>query len=203
MPGSLYGLVVCGGASSRMGTDKGLLVYHDKPQQYHIYQILDTICDRVFLSCNNTQFANILPGYDAIPDSTEFENIGPMAALLTAFSHYPEKDFLVVGCDYPFLTKQSLKLFIETLSKKSLASAFYNNHHRYEPLLAWYSCTSASLLKNHFERGEYSLQEFLRAHTAEKYQPDDQQVMKSVDTYDEFQQVKLFFEDLKPKKEND
>ena len=180
-----------------MGMEKGLLVYHDQPQQYYTYEMLAAMCDQVFLSCNQNQFAKIQSGHRVIQDNPEFENIGPMAALLTAFSHYPEKDFLVVGCDYPFLTRQILIRFVETLSKKSLVAAFYNHDHRYEPLLAWYSSASATLLKNYFERGEYSLQQFLRLENAEKYEPKDQRIMKSVDTYDEFQQAKLFFENLK------
>jgi len=201
--GGIYGLVVCGGRSSRMGTDKGLLVYHDRPQQYHVYEMLNTICDRVFLSCNKTQFANILPGYAALEDDAEFANIGPMAALLTAFFHHPEKDFLIVGCDYPFLKKKTLQHFVDTLSKKSLAAAFYNTDHKYEPLLAWYSLASANILKNYFNCGKYSLQQFLNEEAAEKYRPEEPTAMKSVDTYDEFQRVKLFFENLKNERKND
>ncbi|MBK8495728.1 MAG: NTP transferase domain-containing protein [Chitinophagaceae bacterium] len=35
-----YGLVLCGGNSSRMGTDKSMLQYYDKPQRYHVYDML-------------------------------------------------------------------------------------------------------------------------------------------------------------------
>ncbi|WP_149239913.1 molybdenum cofactor guanylyltransferase [Dyadobacter sp. 32] len=192
-----YGLVLCGGMSERMGTEKGLLVYHDRPQQYHVYKMLDPICERVYICCNKNQSENILPGYEIMEDKSEYENIGPMAALLTAYSLYPEKDFLVIGCDYPFLGMETLELFMKAIPKKQVASAFYNSEQRYEPLLAWYSSQCASLLQGCFRRGEYALQQFLRSQHAEKYTPNNPATMTSIDTFEQFQQARLLIEKLK------
>ena len=52
---ALYGLIMCGGKSSRMGTDKSRIVYQQKEQQYHVYQMLQTFCEKVFISCNAEQ----------------------------------------------------------------------------------------------------------------------------------------------------
>ena len=65
-----------------------------------------------------------------------YKNIGPMAALLTAFVQYPQADLLVTGCDYPFISGKDVKEFLTSVKEKKIATAFYNNEQQlYEPLL--------------------------------------------------------------------
>lgn len=181
-----YGLVVCGGNSSRMGYDKGSIIYHEKPQKYHLYEILQMFCDKVFISCNSNQLNKAEKGYMTLTDLPCYENKGPMAALLTAFTHYPENNFLVTGCDYPFISKEEIGKFLKTITKEKEAAAFYNaGDDLYEPLLAWYSCKSFDLLKKLFTEGNYSLQCFLRSINADKYIPADRFSVISADTPDD------------------
>lgn len=187
---ALYGLVVCGGLSSRMGEDKSLLTYHDQPQRYHVYDLLEGLCEKVFISCSNQQLTGMREGYEVLTDDREFENVGPMAAVLTAFSRYPENDFVVIGCDYPFLTLSALEQFLESRSNDQIAAAFYNRSRRYEPLIAWYASACAPLLMADFQKGAFSLQQFLISQNAEKYQPEKEEFMKSIDTYHDFLKAK-------------
>lgn len=188
MKKELYGLVVCGGQSTRMGTDKSLLDYHGKPQRYYVYEMLEWICDKVFISCNSNQYDTITAPYATLTDLPVYENIGPMAALLTAFDNYPEHDFLVVGCDYPYLTNKDLKEFIKSIQGEKIASAFYHQDNAlYEPLLAWYSQKSGTEIRRRFTEKQYSLQHFLRELNAEKYEPVRPKNIVSVDTPEEYQ----------------
>jgi molybdopterin-guanine dinucleotide biosynthesis protein A len=186
----VYGLVVCGGKSTRMGSDKAFLVYHQKPQCYHLADILgkddQPLCTRVVISCNENQINLISQDYDPLPDLSQYRNSGPIASLLTAFHAHPANDFLVIGCDYPFIEGKDLSEFLETIQEDSLVAAFYNSEHKYEPLLAWYSHKCAPLLKNFYKSGQNSLQHFLRENSAEKYRPENQLIMRSVDTPSEF-----------------
>jgi hypothetical protein len=70
-----YGLVVCGGNSSRMGSDKSMLIYYEKPQRYHVYQMLQPFCEKVFISCNEKQATAIEDGYNILADDPSFKNI--------------------------------------------------------------------------------------------------------------------------------
>ena len=51
----IMGLVLAGGRSQRMGMDKGMLQYHGKPQREYLYEQLEPICSRVFLSIRPEQ----------------------------------------------------------------------------------------------------------------------------------------------------
>lgn len=180
---NIYGLIVCGGNSTRMGKDKSLLTYHGKQQRYHMYDILQSLCEKTFLSCNRLQQDSVNHEYQTLVDLKRYESIGPMAALLTAFERFPERDFLVAGCDYPFLTTRDLIDFFRVFKKKDVAAAFYNpDEELYEPLLAWYSHQSADGLKEMFKQKQYSLQYFLRSVNAKRYFPENTIAITSVDT---------------------
>ena len=101
-----------------MGADKSMLVYYDKPQRYHVYETLKSACERVFISCNKSQLTEISSDYETLADLPRYENIGPIAALLTAFDQYPDKDFLAIGCDYPFITVKDIKDFLRSAKER-------------------------------------------------------------------------------------
>ncbi|HEV7381429.1 MAG TPA: molybdenum cofactor guanylyltransferase [Dyadobacter sp.] len=188
----LYGLVVCGGQSQRMGKDKAFLTYFQKPQCFHIADLLNdrpSICERVLISCNDQQRKLIPDEYHPMPDLSDYKENGPIASLLTAFEIYPDNDFLVIGCDYPLLTKRELHSFLNNIRRDQIAATFYNKDDKYEPLIGWYAAECAPLVKQFFVDGNRSLQHFLRINNAEKYIPDNEETMMSADTPDAYNRI--------------
>ncbi len=180
-----YALIMCGGKSSRMGTDKSLLQYYNKPHRYHVYEMLLPYCEKVYISCDKAQYNNIEAGYNAIPDNEAFSNIGPIGALLTAFTQFPEKNILLIGCDYPFLKADELELF--SAMCKDIPASFYNQEADiYESMLAWYPYSCFEELKQMFEAKQLSLQQLLRKYNALKYLPSSKNCIKSIDTREAF-----------------
>lgn len=178
-------LVACGGKSSRMGTEKHMLQYYQKPQCYHLFDLLLPFCTKVFISCNDKQSKSIDSNYPMIIDDNLFSNIGPMAALLTAFTKYPHKNILMIGCDYPFITASDLAQFNKQYNLTP--QAYYNTiEDLYEPLLAWYPFTAFEELNKRFHANQYSLQHFLKESNTKKIFPKSKVSIKSVDTPQEF-----------------
>jgi molybdopterin-guanine dinucleotide biosynthesis protein A len=180
-----YCLVMCGGHSNRMGTDKSMLQYYEKPQRYHVYDMLIPFCEKVFISCNAQQAKSITEGFNFIEDAPTYNDIGPMAALLSAFTLYPQKNLLLIGSDYPFLKADELEKF--SLLCKNGPASFYNKEAViYESMLAWYPYTCFDELKCMFEAKQFSLQQLLKKYNAIKYVPTDTNSIKSVDTTEAF-----------------
>lgn len=46
----IYGLVLAGGKSNRMGKDKSRLHYHGQPHALFLYKLLSKFCEKTFLS---------------------------------------------------------------------------------------------------------------------------------------------------------
>lgn len=194
---NLYGLVIAGGNSNRMGTDKSWLRYHGKPQLYHVYDLLSAHTNDVYISCNKYQKNRIFPYYKTIVDKKIFENKGPIAALLTAFNQYPDHDLLVLATDYPFLTSATLAKFAGFAKGQKLCAFFNAGANVYEPLLAYYPKEIYPSLRQFFESGNSSLQQFLVDQNAAKFFPQDVNELINVNTQDEYYTVYSEIQDSK------
>jgi molybdopterin-guanine dinucleotide biosynthesis protein A len=184
----LYGLVVCGGESSRMGSDKSALEYYGQPQRNYLYHMLQPLCSKVFISCNQGQLAHIPYQYNPLPDAVKFERTGPMAALLTAFDLYPDASFFVVGCDYPHLKSSDLQHLLYHRKQYAEATAYYNIVSGfYEPLIGIYEASIKDRLIRNYEQGNHSLLHLLREAGAEQIYPLVPEAIKSIDTKEAYE----------------
>ena len=118
----LYGLVLSGGKSTRMGEDKGLIKYHNLPQREHLYHLLNEVCDQTFLSIRKDQEKDISNSFKTILDNDEFR--GPYNGLLSAHKAHPEAAWLVLACDLPLMDKKALQELIAARNSDKIASAY-------------------------------------------------------------------------------
>ncbi len=174
--------MACGGKSSRMGQDKSLLVYHELPQRYHLYNVLQPLCREVIFSCNNNQVNDFPKVYTTIPDKEGYQDKGPMGGLLSAYACYPGNDFIFIGCDYPDLVQEDIYSLVQQNGDQP--AAYYDPEAGfYEPLLAYYPASCHSPLKEQSESGNYSLQQFLQSWPAKKIVTSGTQRLQSIDTF--------------------
>ena len=132
---NLYGLILAGGFSKRMGQDKALMVYHGKPQIEYVHELLNSHCEQVFLSKRfNQQAYNQFP---SINDDQEFLDIGPLGGILSAMKAYPDASWLIMACDLPFVTHHTLEYLIMNRDNQKIATAFKSVYDGFpEPLCA-------------------------------------------------------------------
>ncbi len=188
---NLFGLVLCGGSSVRMKTDKAFLNYHGKEQIYYLADKMESICEQVFISCNESQKDKIDPYYKVIVDSATFQNSGPINAILTAFELYPNKAFFVMACDYPLLTSADLVMLKDAFIKHKKTVSFYNNNTNFrEPLIAIYHPSDLSQLLAFYKNGNTSLQLFLNDIDALKVEPLNLKSIISIDSPSDFYNIK-------------
>jgi molybdopterin-guanine dinucleotide biosynthesis protein A len=153
MNAGLYGLVLAGGISKRMGHDKGLMRYHGKAQRYYLADLLKQQCDRVFISCRPDQYKAITDaGYDALPDDGQAKE--QYGAILSALTAYPDKAWLVAACDLPLVDRGALAYLIKQRDTAVLATAYESPGDGLpEPLLAIWEPRSRSMLLDKLSQG--------------------------------------------------
>jgi len=134
----LYGLILAGGESSRMGRDKSLLNYHGLPQTEHLYKMAKDMNLPSFISCKSQQVDRL--GLSHLPViSDRFSGFGPLGGILSAMATYPNKAWLVMACDLPLLTTETLNELILARDPLKQATAYFNQERKqFEPLFAIY-----------------------------------------------------------------
>jgi len=148
----LYGLVLAGGKSLRMGTDKGAMLWHGKEQKYYMCDLLQEFCDEVFISCRAEQQGIMDNNYKTIPDSVD--GSGPIVAILSAFEKYSGVAWLVVACDLPLLDRFTVLQLVEGREPGGVATTFRSPFDQLpEPLITIWEPASKVMLWSHLADG--------------------------------------------------
>jgi len=159
---TLNGVVLCGGESKRMKTDKAFINYYKKPQYVRVANLLHSFCDDIFLSVNAQQHERIADDFTKIIDRKLYENAGPMTGLLSVLDQQNEKALLVAGCDYPCLKRSDLLQLCNAREDGADAVCFINKEGFAEPLIAVYEPACFNILYDFYKNGNRSLQQFLK-----------------------------------------
>lgn len=134
----LYGLVLAGGASRRMGADKAALALHDgRPQLAWARELLARHCAQVFVSIRDEQRADpVRAPQPVIVDQQS--GAGPIAGIAAAQAEYPGAAWLVLACDLPFVDDACIRLLAAHRDGRHVV-AFRSQHDGLpEPLCAIY-----------------------------------------------------------------
>jgi molybdopterin-guanine dinucleotide biosynthesis protein A len=155
----LIGLILAAGKSSRMKVDKAFINYHDKPQfEYAANQLLSLVNKVIISGKENTNYGN----FEVVLDQQDFENNGPIGGLLSAIKIYPASSFFILGCDYPYVSNDSLKILNDKFLETNKSICFMNNDNGYlEPLVAIYSSEDLKKLFAFWQSKQTSLRHFL------------------------------------------
>lgn len=151
----LYGLVLSGGKSRRMGQDKALLERDGQSQLAFIAGLLKQHVQRVFVSTREEQKQEPERArYEQVLD--HYTDMGPLAGILSALDDYPDADWLVVACDLPNIDDDTLTYLLANRSSEHPFSAYVSSHDGLpEPLCAVYRAVSAPLLRQFADDGVY------------------------------------------------
>ncbi len=172
----LNGLILTGGYSTRMGTDKSLLVYHGMPQREYLFELLGTCCKEVFTSCRKDQQvpSRLNPLYDNV------EITGPMGGILSAFTHQVS-GWLVLAVDMPFVTKGALEFLLRERDPNRLATCFMNPElKRPEPLFTIWERECFPYLTAFVKSGNISPRYFLETHSVKMIDPPDSKILINI-----------------------
>lgn len=152
-PEAVWGLVLAGGKSRRMGSDKALLKLDGETQLSRAVGLLERHVDRVFVSTRADQFGDIERGkFAQVVD--RYENMGPVAGILSAMDSNSEVAWLVLACDLPNIDDATIKYLLENCSGEHPATAYESVHDGLpEPLCAVYRPESRALIDKFVGQG--------------------------------------------------
>lgn len=153
----MTGIILCGGLSSRMGRDKGLLQTEVTNWATDAARKLQDLGILVKASINTLQensYAHGLPGVELITDNATLSVKGPLLGLLSGHIAHPAEDLFILACDLPLMETALLKE-LYTLYQKQEADVFlFTNEGEAEPLCAIYTAAALQKIMNLLQEGQ-------------------------------------------------
>ena len=113
---NVTGIILAGGQSSRMGSDKGLLSLNGALFVEHVIEALKPLVKDIIIVSNNSDYDKF--GYKRVSDIVK--DSGPLAGLYTGLYYSETQNNLVLSCDVPLI-----KTFV-------LEQLLNPNHNDYE-----------------------------------------------------------------------
>ncbi len=160
---SVSALILVGGRSTRMGSDKACLTWQGIPLLQRVYDVAQHCCQTVYaIAPHPEQYQSLLPDSVCwIVESPAHE--GPLVALEQGLMAISTPWVLLLACDMPCLDAIALQRWMQALPLKSLDAfahvPFYQS--RWEPLCGFYHREAHALLKVFIAEGGRSFQQWL------------------------------------------
>jgi molybdenum cofactor guanylyltransferase len=145
----MLGIILCGGQSSRMGSDKGLLVNEAKTWAQTAFDKLAAINIPIKFSVNDMQqgeYAKVFTAEKLISDDTSLSIKGPLLGVMSAHLQNPGEDLFLLACDLPLMETNLIKeLFALHAQSNNYEAYIFTSSKESEPLCGIY--TSKALKK--------------------------------------------------------
>lgn len=140
----MLGVILCGGQSSRMGTDKGLLQLDKSSWAQTAVDKIALLGLPVVVSVNQEQhssYASLFNHLELIKDDNALELRGPLLGVLSVHLQHPLEELFVLACDMPLMDYSVLKELLNVYQQQPLSTdaLVFTNDGEPEPLCAIYT----------------------------------------------------------------
>jgi len=178
------GLVLAGGKSSRMGTDKTELDYHGKSQLEHAVSLLE---NNLLNTAVSVAVDQQMEKFNIIQD--KFVDLGSFGAICSAFQHDPNKAWLVLATDLPFVTNELIQLLLQKRNPQKIATAIKGKSKQFvEPLITIYEPKAYPVLLSYLAQGFSCPRKVLINSDVEIVEVADD-LIRNINTPDEYQKA--------------
>jgi molybdopterin-guanine dinucleotide biosynthesis protein A len=151
VPEKINGIILAGGKSRRMGSDKGLLELRGKKMIQLIIDRLLPVASDILIISSNSDYANL--GYPVFPDI--LTDSGPAAGIYTGLHHSSTEKNIIVGCDTPNLSSGFLRYLASQSEDWDITVPV--TRQNIEPLCGIYTKRIGPELFKCIQEGEYKM----------------------------------------------
>ncbi len=131
---NITGIILAGGKSSRMGTDKGFLKLNGKLFIENIIDVLSPFVSEIIIVSNDSEYDvfNVKRTNDLIVDA------GPLAGLFSGLKASTSEKNIVLSCDIPLIHPEIIELIVAQIENDSEIIQIESNG-KTMPLIALYN----------------------------------------------------------------
>ncbi|MEX2122312.1 MAG: NTP transferase domain-containing protein [Woeseia sp.] len=182
---TVWGLVLAGGESRRMGSDKALLERDGVTQLSRAVGLLERHVARTFVSTRAEQSTEQeRRRFEQIVD--RYNGIGPVAGILSALEQHPDVCWLVLACDLPNVDDATIGFLLRNRSGDKPFTAFTSSYDELpEPLCAVYRPESRAIIRDFLDVGLDCPRKMLIRSDTELLQQPNPSALDNVNTPDD------------------
>ncbi|MEO1429256.1 MAG: molybdenum cofactor guanylyltransferase [Cyanobacteria bacterium J06632_19] len=156
-------LILAGGKSSRMGTDKALVSYEGEPMLKRVYQVAAACTEQVYILTPWVErYENLLPSDCNYLIETQ-PGKGPVNGLSEGLEQITANWILLLACDLPLLDVEIIQSWINKLPQisSSTLALVPQRSQIWEPMCGFYRKEMKTELDIFLKKGKRSFQELL------------------------------------------
>jgi molybdopterin-guanine dinucleotide biosynthesis protein A len=153
----LTGIILAGGKSRRMGSNKALHEYNGLLLIEHSMNIINQLTDRIFISGQYNEYNR----FDALKVSDNYFDIGPIAGIEACLSKSETNNNLFIPCDTPLLSIELLNSILEHSGNFDAVVPILPDG-KVEPLVALYSKKILPVIREQISTGDYQIISLLK-----------------------------------------
>lgn len=142
-------VILAGGQSTRMGTNKALLSLQNKTVTEHIADEMKNISDEVVINTNEPASFSYV-GLSIVQD--RYINQGPLGGIEAVLSQVDSDIFFISACDTPFVNHQIYLYLLDQLEGFDAVIPIYN--YKMHPLSGVYRKAVVENLQTQLDKGE-------------------------------------------------
>jgi molybdopterin-guanine dinucleotide biosynthesis protein A len=151
----VLGVVFCGGRSTRMGFDKGLIILNDKTWAQIAREKIESLSLPCLISINSEQaktYQAIFKSDELVIDKQLPGMGGPLLGLLSVHHHFPNEDLLILACDLTEMKQEVLIELKNAVQKFPGKEAYvFKSSNGVEPLCGIYTSAGMRRIKTQWE----------------------------------------------------
>ncbi|GAA3777638.1 molybdenum cofactor guanylyltransferase [Flavobacterium ginsengiterrae] len=148
--------ILCGGKSTRMQSEKGLVLFQEKPFIEHIIKAILPITDQIKLITGSKEYDYL--EYEKIPDI--ILDKGPLGGIYTALSNSGTEFNLILSCDIPLISTELLQELISKHTKEAGITVFASESKTH-PLIGIYSKDILPIIKEAIDSDKLKMMDLL------------------------------------------
>lgn len=154
----IIGVILAGGKSTRMGRDKGLLLWKGRTLIESIQTELESACREVLLISDYPEHKSL--GISVYEDVVKGK--GPAGGILTALEKSNSDYCLIVACDMPFLNRNLFEFLINNIDKEyDVITPVFNDV--LQPLCSIYSKSCSKVIKDFINQEQLAMIEIIKS----------------------------------------
>jgi molybdopterin-guanine dinucleotide biosynthesis protein A len=158
---NITGIVLAGGKSSRMGTDKSLLLWRGKTFVEHAIDALKPLCGKVVISSNKSIYD--FTGCETWPDELPMQ--APMVGIYSCLKRSQTETNIFLSCDMPHVTTDLLRYLTEHSENNNVLVAVHDEN-KIEPLCGIYKRNVIEEMEKSIKNNNLSLYKYIHSYSS-------------------------------------